>query len=175
MIRFSNIVIFFTTLFLCGCVALPLHNEAIEDPALKQIALAYEKTIEAARNDTEREWQSGWVGNMWIHFKENNQAGLCYEWKHLVHEGVSATVKQVGWQSRGIVVYEKTPHEHHAVLVFDPGKVDENKLLESDSPQPVYVLDAWRQGRADIYHLSDWLPSSAASNPQPRIFIINKK
>ena len=79
-----------TALFLCSCVNLPLNNEAIDDPALLKISKAYERTIQAAHNDPGKEWQSGWLGNMWVHFSDSEQSGLCYEWKYLVHDGVAS-------------------------------------------------------------------------------------
>lgn len=162
-------------LFLCGCVNLPLNNDAIDDPALLKISKAYEKTIQSARNDPEKEWQSGWLGNMWVHFSDSKQSGLCYEWKYLVHNGVANTVKEVGWQTRGIVVNEKQKHEHHAVVVFDPKRANPDKLLDASPQSPVYVLDAWRQGKADIYTMRDWLESNFVTTTPARIFIIKQK
>jgi hypothetical protein len=43
------------------------------------------------------------------------------------------------------------------VLVFDPRRVSAREVLGAPRDQPVYVLDAWRRGRADIYPLHDWL------------------
>ena len=162
-------------LLLCSCVSLPLHNAGIDDPALQEIASAYEKTVSAALNDPDKEWQSGWLGNMWIHYDSKQQLGLCYEWKYLVHAGVADTVNSVGWQTRGIAINEGTPHEHHAVLVFDPARVNLGKLLTASAQQPVYVLDAWRQGRADIYILAEWLNSPFETRTPPRIFTISEK
>jgi len=139
---------------------------------LKKISRAYETTIQAAHNDPNKQWQSGWLGNMWIHFSENEQRGLCYEWKYLVHAGVRNTVKEVGWESRGIAINENTRHEHHAVLVYDPSRVSASELLSAPSHSPAYVLDAWRQGKADIYTLSDWLQSNFKTESPARLFNI---
>ena len=159
MRRAVNITLLFT-LLLTGCISLPLHNAGIDDPALQKIATRYEQVIKAAHNDPDTVWQSGWVGNMWIHYSDNTQRGLCYEWKHLVYDGVVDTVHQVGWQARGIAVKEGTAHEHHAVIVFDPKRINADNLLHADYGQ-AYVLDAWLQGKADIFHLRDWLNSFA--------------
>ena len=117
-------------------------------------------------------WQSGWLGNMWIHYSSEQQRGLCYEWKYLVHEGVADTVKAVGWQIRGIARNENKPREHHAVVIFDPKQVDSADLLTASADQPAYVLDAWRQGKADIYHLADWLGDDQEIIKTTRIFHI---
>lgn len=168
----SKTLLLLCALLLCGCVSLPLDNEGIDDPALLKISQAFSETVQAAYNDPNKQWQSGWVGNMWIHFSESEQRGLCYEWKYLVYAGVRKTVKDVGWEIRGIAVKENTPHEHHAVLVYNPAKVSETNLLSANEDAPVYVLDAWRQGKADIYHLRDWSGPGDSLQPTPRIFSI---
>lgn len=161
------------TFYLCACVNLPINNDAIDDPALQEISKAFNKTVEAAHNDPHNEWQSGWVGNMWVHFRGEEQRGLCYEWKYLVHAGVADTVERVGWQVRGIAVNEHTPNEHHAVLVFDPERVNSTNILTATSDKPVYVLDAWRQGQADIYPIATWLNSNFKTAKPARIFVID--
>jgi hypothetical protein len=74
-----------------------------------------------------------------------------------VHAGVEETVQRVGWQATGIVINRGAEHEHHAVVVYDPGQVTAEHLLAAQPSEPVYVLDAWRRGQADIYVMRDWL------------------
>lgn len=163
MCRLVNITTGLLWLLLAGCTSLPLHNAGIDDPALRRIADRYEQVIAAAHSDPQVTWQSGWFGNMWIHYSDSRQHGLCYEWKHLVYDGVVDTVHEVGWQALGVVVKEDTPHEHHAVIVFDPARISADDLLRSDYGQ-AYVLDAWLQGKPDIFQLRDWLQSYAVGS-----------
>ncbi|MDT8404309.1 hypothetical protein [Sulfuriflexus sp.] len=142
---------------LSGCVVLPLHHDSIEDPALLEIRTAFARTVEQTLNDPEQQWTSGWLGNMWINFHGDDNRGLCYEWKYRVHAGVQETVQRVGWQATAIVINRGAAHEHHAVVVYDPAQVSAGKLLAARPSEPVYILDAWRQGQADIYTMHDWL------------------
>ncbi|WP_126456525.1 hypothetical protein [Sulfuriflexus mobilis] len=144
-------------LTLSGCVVLPIHPDSIEDPALLEIKTVFANTVAETLNDPEQQWTSGWLGNMWVNFHGDNNRGLCYEWKYRIHAGVKKTVARVGWRTTGIVINQGAEHEHHAVVVFDPTRVGKKDLLSTPRNQPAYVLDAWRQGKADIYHLADWL------------------
>lgn len=142
---------------LSGCVILPIHHDSIEDPALLKIKTAFARTVEQTLNDPEQQWTSGWMGNMWVNFHGDNNHGLCYEWKYRVHAGVNETVQRVGWRATGIAINRGAEHEHHAVVVYDPKQVKAENLLNAQAGQAVYILDAWRQGHADIYTMSDWL------------------
>ncbi len=162
-------------LSLGGCVILPIQHDSIEDPALLKIKTAFASTVEQTLNDPEQQWTSGWLGNMWVNFHGEENRGLCYEWKYRVHAGVKETVTTVNWQATGIVINQGAEHEHHAVIVFDPDRIPENKLLSSSQAQPAYVLDAWRNGKADIYHLSDWLQLAQTITVAAKIIPINPK
>jgi hypothetical protein len=162
-------------LTLSGCVILPLHHDSIEDPALLEIKTAFANTVEQILNDPEQQWTSGWLGNMWVNFHGDNNRGLCYEWKYRVHAGVIETVAGVNWQATGIVINQGAAHEHHAVIVFDPARISEKDLLSASRKQPVYVLDAWRHGKADIYHLTDWLQLPQTVSVAARIIPINPR
>jgi hypothetical protein len=170
---FVNTLLALLLAITAGCVALPLYNEGIEDPALRQIADRYEQVIRDAHNDPDTSWQSGWFGNMWVHYSDDPQRGLCYEWKWLVHDGIVDTVHDVGWQLRGIAVREGKSREHHAVVVFNPQQLAAGELLEG-KPGQAYVLDAWQQGEADIYELQDWL-GIYATDSTPRIHVVLDK
>jgi len=140
-----------------GCVVIPLERDNINEPALQKIHQAFAKTIEAALNDPNEEWTSGWLGNMWVNFHEGSQRGLCYQWKYRVHTGVKETVLAQGWQLTGIVVNQGAKGEHHAVIVYNPQQISSEKLLTANLSQPVFVLDAWRRAEPDIYPVSEWL------------------
>jgi len=153
-IRYSFIAL---CLSLTACVVTPIQHDDINDPALKNIHQAFSQTVTDALNDPDEDWTSGWLGNMWVNFHEGRQRGLCYQWKYRVHAGVKETVHAQGWQLTGIVINQGADGEHHAVIVYDPEQIQEEKLLSANSAQAVFVLDAWRQGMPDIYHLSEWL------------------
>lgn len=143
-------------LLLSACGTAPIRSQDVRSPALARIDKAFAQTVAAAHKDPHAEWHSGWTGNMWVNFWGNNNLGLCYQWQRLVYDGVIDTVHQVGWQATGIVINKGTPHEHHAVLVYDPHRIGEKALLTAARTRPVFVLDAWRRGQADIYRLADW-------------------
>jgi len=149
-----------STLLLGACAGAPLRPSDLHSPALQQIEAAFARTVDAANNDPQRSWHSGWIGNMWVNFRREDNEGLCYQWKNLVYAGVAPTVRKVGWGVTGIVINQGTAHEHHAVLVYDPARSNRATLLSDPTHQRAFVLDAWRRGRPDIYPLADWLKLS---------------
>lgn len=142
---------------LTGCGAAPIRADHLQDPAMQAIDTAFRNTVRAAHDSTKLDWHSGWTGNMWINFWRGNNRGLCYQWQQLVYTGVLPTVRRVGWKAVGVVINQGASHEHHAVIVFDPRRIDEKNLLKAPRSAPAYVLDAWRRGQADVYRLADWL------------------
>jgi hypothetical protein len=142
---------------LASCSAVPLRPGQLHSPALRIIHAAFQRTVEAAHDDPDIEWHSGWLGNMWVNFWKGDNRGLCYQWQQLVYNGVAPAARRAGWDATGIVINGGTRHEHHAVLVFDPKEVRRDALLTPEGRTHVYVLDAWREGQADIYRLTDWL------------------
>ena len=144
-------------LLLTGCAAGPTRPSAMPDAPLARIHAAFEETIAAAHNDSRTTWRSGWLGNAWVNLRGDPNIGLCYQWRDLVYHGVQPTVRQEGWEATGIVISRGTNNEHHAVVVYDPARISENGVMSATASQPVYVLDAWRNGRADIYPISVWL------------------
>lgn len=140
-----------------GCAVQPVEPGSLRDPALAKIHAAFVRTVEAARNDPANRWHSGWTGNIRVNLSGERDLGLCYQWQAWVYRGVLPTVHEVDWHATGIMINFGTKNEHHAVLVFDPKRVDQDKLLASPRDRPVWVLDAWRRGRADMYRLEDWL------------------
>ncbi len=144
-------------LVLVGCGHSPLRPDQTTEPALVPIRAAFERTIEQARQNPDVSWQSGWLGNASINLLGGPRRGLCYEWRNLVYAGVIDTVRAVGWDATGVVMSKYTYSEHSAVIVFDPARVPQTEILVADPGRPVYVLDAWRRGQADIYPLHVWL------------------
>jgi hypothetical protein len=138
------------------------------EPELRTIHRAFEEAIEEADADPSSSWYSGVAGNFWVNLWGRSNYGLCYQWQEMVFAGVRSTVRSLDWETCGIQVNGGTMHEHHAVLVFDPQLVRTDHLLGPPPAEPVYVLDGWRRGRADIYRLVDWLelPSRIAVPPE---------
>lgn len=159
----------FLGLFLTACVAKPIPDQSIQDTALKEIAQAYRTTIDQAYQSKDNTWLSGWAGNLYVNFNEENAYGLCYHWKKIVYAGVIETVTRVGWQATGIAVNEGTSHEHHSVLVYNPALFRHKDLSRPESHQLAYVLDPWREGKADIYTLDAWLRRAGEIQVAPRL------
>lgn len=145
------------SLSLVGCGHGRLRPDAIPEPALVPIQAAFERTLTQARQDPKVNWESGWLGNARINLLGGTRRGLCYEWRDMVYDGVIGTVRGVGWDATGVVISKDTYSEHSAVLVYDPKRVETATVLAAGPGQPVYVLDAWRRGEADIYPLHAWL------------------
>jgi len=158
-----------TIVSLTGCVVLPIEHDNLTETSLQAINKAYIQTVKDTLNDPNEHWTSGWLGNMWVNYHEGKQRGLCYQWKYRVHAGVKTTVLENNWGISGIVVNEGAKHEHHAVIVYDPVRIKKKDLLTATRHQPVYILDPWRQGQPDIYHVSDWLKLPAKTTVPARL------
>jgi hypothetical protein len=142
---------------LLGCGHAPLRPDQLGDPALVPIRAAFERTLAEARADPAVSWQSGWLGNASINLFGGTRRGLCYEWRNLIYDGVIEAVHRVGWDATGVVISKGTYSEHSAVVVYDPRRIPLDEILSADPGRPVYVLDAWRRGDADIYPMRAWL------------------
>ncbi len=155
-------------LLVIGCGHQPLRTDDPGEPALGPIRAAFEDTIAASRTDPAVTWQSGWLGNASINLLGGPRRGLCYEWRNLVYDGVIDAVHRVGWDATGVVISKSTYSEHSAVIVYDPERVPLGQVLAASPGRPVYVLDAWRRGEADIYPMQVWLelPLIVRSAPQ---------
>lgn len=157
-----------TGVLLSGCAFQPLRPDSAPEPELVAIRQAFERTVAAAHDDPKTDWQSGWIGNARINVFGGARRGRCYEWRNLVYAGVLPAVRRVEWEATGVVVSKNTYSEHSAVVVFDPKRIRLDRILSATPGQPVYVLDAWRRGRADIYPMHAWLrlPLIVRSPPQ---------
>ena len=144
-------------LALIGCGHAPLRPDHLGDPALVPIRAAFERTLAEARSDPAVSWESGWLGNARINLFGGPRRGLCYEWRNLVYDGVIDTVRSVDWDATGVVISKGTYSEHSAVIVYDPKRIHPHEVLAAGPGTPVYVLDAWRRGEADIYPMHAWL------------------
>lgn len=138
-------------------------------PELVEIHQAFAQTVQAARQDPQVSWRSGWAGNIVVNLSPDDDRGLCYQWQRLVYLGVLPTVQRVGWHANGIVVNKGTRHEHHAVVVFDPAVSDQNHLLDDPEANPAWVLDAWRRGEADIFTVRQWIELPLFKEVPPKI------
>ncbi len=167
-LRFLHLAVVFTGILSTGCAMRPLKPDNMPEPELLAIQEAFERTVEAAHNDPHINWVSGWMGNAMINLVGGNRKGKCFEWRNLVYDGVIPTVRRVGWDATGVVISKYTYSEHSAVVVFDPKYIGLDEILSAKENQPVYVLDAWRHGRAEIYPMQAWLrlPLIVRSPPQ---------
>ena len=154
---------------LAACAAKPIPHQSIQQPALKEIAQSYRMTVKQAYKSKNNTWVSGWAGNMYVNFSDEHTYGLCYHWKKIVYAGVIETVTRTGWSATGIVVNEGTTHEHHSVLVYNPALFRQKDLNRPANHHLAYVLDPWREGKADIYTLDKWLKRSGEIVVEPRL------
>jgi hypothetical protein len=170
-LRGSSTVLVALLALLGGCAAPPPGAATIDDPALEEIRIAFAEVVAEAHADPSASWHHGWWGNLvvnhwgWL----ADLRGLCHEWQALTYEAVLPVARDVGWEVTGVVVSEDTRIEHHAVLAFDPRVVAVESILEETAAGDVYVLDAWRRGRADIYTLPGWLDGFSAIRVAPRV------
>lgn len=135
----------------------PIAHDSITNPQLRMIVDSFEETISYAHHHPIEEWHAGAFGNMMVNGFSGDNYGLCYHWQELVWHGVIDTVREVGWAGTGVAINLDTSNEHHGVAVFDPRIVDEADILSPEHAFDVYVLDGWKRGRADVYHLRDWV------------------
>lgn len=140
-----------------GCASSAPLVDHTRDPRLARIHAALEDVVRTCKSRQDEDWYSGWMGNAWVNFRKGPARGLCYHWQSAVYDGVLPTVHALGWEAGGLMVHTDSYIEHHVVLVFDPSKIQADKILEAPPPRPVYVLDAWRRGEPDMFKLDDWL------------------
>ncbi|MCP3905279.1 MAG: hypothetical protein GY715_16760 [Planctomycetes bacterium] len=155
--------------FTGGCAAPPLRPAQIVDPDLRVIHDRFEEIMRDARRDPEIVWHAGPIGNLIVNYVGAEHYGLCYDWQELVYDEVLPTVEAIGWTATGIKINEDTKNEHHGVLVFDPRRVEAERILETPETAPAWVLDAWRRGRADIYRVNDWLALATTVYVEPEL------
>lgn len=153
----TTIVLFAVGAGLAGCSPRPLAASEMREPELRLIHAAFAEAVEAAFNDPNTSWHSGWFGNVMANMSGGRRRGLCHQWQERIYREVSPVVGEVGWEACGIAVNRGTAGEHHAVVVYDPHQCADTDLLESKVDAGAFVLDAWRHGRPDVYHLADWL------------------
>lgn len=140
----------------CAHLPPPIDPAAAPDPEIIPIAASFERTVTRLLGDDDTDWRSGWTGNIFVNMSDGDDRGLCHHWRDAVYQGVLFDVRAQGWTTRGIVVNKACQGEHHAVLVYRPGLAPHD-LLPDPPESGVYVLDAWRRGRPDIYTLDDWI------------------
>jgi hypothetical protein len=157
---------------LYGCTPPLVRSSESDPPPLQKIRAKYEDVVTAAREDPNTRWHSSWVGNIFVNTLGGSNRGLCYEWQDYVYRGVAPTVFEVGWHTTGLVSNEGNDFEHHCVLVWDPKLISEGELLTRTPPRPVYVLDAWHQGTANIHWLDQWLDNERPHRSPIRLQVL---
>ena len=151
-----SIICCFALLTLSACVS-PVIVNSRQEPELAQIRETFAACVERAHADPEVRWVHGWAGNSAIEARPDGSImGYCYEWQELVHDNLAEVVRGLGWDLVKVNINRDWFSEHHAVIVFDPGRISREELLVRFGPG-AWVLDAWQRGRADIYTLEDWV------------------
>lgn len=148
-----------------GCSARPTPITQTET-RLDQVVSAYKNVTVGAKEDQHHVWHSGWTGNLRVRLDSTGRhRGLCWEWVLLVYPAVRDAAANCGLGVGTVSKHVGSPTEHHAVIVFDPCLVPaaEAPLGEFGgvpppfASGPVWVLDPWRTGQADVFYLGDWL------------------
>ena len=129
----------------------------MQESELREIQTELSRVVREAKADPRLEWHSGWTGNIFINVFHGRNVGLCHHWQEYVHQEMRPVVLGVGWACTGVRINYGHDGEHHAVAVYDPTRVDERYLLSARPTDPVYVLDAWTNGRPEIYRIGDWI------------------
>ncbi|MBL8990102.1 MAG: hypothetical protein JNJ48_00825 [Phycisphaerae bacterium] len=143
-----------------GCYGPPPALGPHDPPQLTAIQDAFSAAVRRARAADDASWRSGWHGNMMVNVVGGPNRGLCWQWQQMVYEGVVETVGRLGWDATGVALDAGTANEHHAVLVWDPKRLERSKLLTTPRPRPVWVLDGWRRGEPDLWPLDAWIDST---------------
>ncbi len=144
---------------LAGCRG-PINPAEVDDPAFEAIYAAFADSVQEAR-DTGH-WQSGWTGNLGVNLLGGQRMGLCWEWRDWVYARVEPVASAHGWETAGVFINRNSMSEHNAVAVYDPARVQDAQAAidagtSTEGPAShVYVLDAWRRGKPDVYLLRDW-------------------
>ena len=158
---------------LAGCLSpAPVVPASPSDPPqFKAIRARFEQIIADANADPNTTWHSSWTGNMFVNTFKGHNRGLCYQWQDYVYRGVSPTVERVGWACTGLVANAGNTFEHHVVLVWDPTLISREEILTRPTPpaRPVYVLDAWYEGKANVHWLDVWLKHEAPHRVPPAL------
>ncbi len=139
----------------CAAMIKPIKSNNID--GLQVIHEAYRKTVHSAHNDSSQSWNNGRLGNIIVNINGGEHKGLCYHWQKLVYNGIQPALVKTGWEATGIAINEGSFFEHHAVLVYDPGIIGPNEILEEPYKSNSYVLDPWSSGEPRIYTTADWL------------------
>lgn len=149
--------LFSILLLTTGCVAPPMSPAAMREPQLQYLNERFVKLVAKIKSDRRYEWVHGWDGNTLVNEDEEDRyRGLCWQWAEKVYAHMKPLAISVGWQARRVVINDEWFSEHHAVVVFDPQRIKADELLDN-LEVPAYVLDAWRNGRPEVYTLADWV------------------
>jgi len=158
-------------LVLAGCSSGPSPIKPTE-PRLNPVVAAYELAIREAHDDVEFVWQSGWLGNLRVKLDVTGRhRGLCWEWALLTFSHVQEGAVKNGFSIGTISKHVGSFAEHHAIMVFDQSIISPDQAMivnatgvpDALREGPVWVLDPWKSGRADIFDLHGWLQGACSS------------
>lgn len=151
--RHASALLFCVVVLLGGCLS-PV--DVGDHPVLSQIQKDFDEVVAEIHARPDEKWYADWYGNVFANTK-NKGRGLCWHWQEAVWSGMKRRVDKLNWSAVGVVLNGGQMLEHHAVLVFDPKVIPMDEILTRKPPCPVWVLDAWRHGKPEIYKLDPWL------------------
>jgi len=158
-------------LLLAGCSTGPSPIKPTET-RLYSVVSAYELAVREAHEDVEFVWHSGWHGNLRVKLDVTGRhRGLCWEWALLTFSHVQETAVKNGFSIGTVSKYVDSFAEHHAIMVFDQSIISPDQAMivnatgvpDALREGPVWVLDPWKSGQADIFDLHDWLQGACSS------------
>jgi len=149
--------LFVFSLVISGCTPPPVNVKHEMTPGLAVIVRAYENAVHQTRQDKDKLWHHGRLGNVVVNIKGDRHLGLCYHWQWQVYRAVQSVIKRTRWRALGIAINEGGFYEHHAVLVYRPDRTRFEDILEKPYKTDIYILDPWGSGKPLIYNLGNWL------------------
>lgn len=156
----------FILLNIVGCATTSPQTKVVPlNPEIGTIQVAFDEIVEEVYARENEKWRHGPFGNFIIYWRGGNNRGWCHEWQDLVYKKIRSKVYSVGWELDKISVGFGTPKEHHVVLVYNPEVLTKDRITADPFSADAYVLDAWFNGRPDIYLLKDWLAFAYDGKP----------
>jgi hypothetical protein len=147
-----------------GCATTTKPKVVHPNAELNVIQKEFDEIVAEVYSRDNEKWHHGAFGNFIIYWNGGVNRGWCHEWQELVYNKIHPTVNSIGWEANKISVGLGTAKEHHVVLIYDSKVLANNSIKANPLDTDAYILDAWYNGGADIYHLEDWL----AINDNPK-------
>jgi hypothetical protein len=154
---------------LCACSMTVQTIKDININGLIIIQQAYQQAVMTAHTDSQYAWNNGRLGNIIVNVNGEPNRGLCHHWQQLVYKGIQPALLETGWKATGIAINEGSFFEHHAVLVYDPGKISMEDILKDTKKSDSYVLDPWSSGEARVYTVGNWVKLPVTIKVKPRL------